>query len=307
MKQVIGGNGSDTTSAVVAYLAANRQLQLRDLYLVGELEDPAALWLTNHESPLVWSAWGTFLPTKIKRGTVSSKFGLEVSSLDVTWTPNLTAFTSSLASASPYQLAQIGFYDNRKVLIWRCYMPSRGDANTLGASELFGGRIASTEIARGSIKWKVNSFLDVVNQKIPPNVIETTNTLASFQGAKPPPGISTIPQFNVVAGSTASVLILDCTAPSAHQIFPRNAFNRGYVCFNSPAGNTLGGAFGIIGANQSVLIGGVHYNQIQLYSALPWPPTPGVDTCFISAAFPLNQADGEYEGFPYVPQPQQGA
>jgi Uncharacterized conserved protein (DUF2163) len=307
VKTVTGGNGSDTTAAVQAWLAANRSLMLRNLYLIGELEDPAALWLTDHESPLEWSAWGTFLPSNIKRGTVSSKIGLEVPKLTITWSPKLGSFTSSIGSASPYQLAQIGMYDNWKVRVWRCFMPTPGDANTFGACELFGGRIGATTIARGKIEWQVTSFLDVVNQKIPPNVIETTNTLASFKGANPPPGLSRIPQFNVISGSTSTVLLLDCTFPTAHQIFPSQSLNRGYLVFNGGAGATLAGVFRPIGANQNVLVGGVHYNQVQIYDALPWPPTPGVDTCFVSAAFPLNQADGDYFGFPYVPDPETAA
>lgn len=305
MKQVIGGDGSDTTAAVKAWLAANRSLALANLYLIGELEDPAALWLTDYESPLTWSPWGTFNPSVIKRGTVSSKVGLEVSALGLTWSPKPGSFTSTIGSASPYQLAPLGFYDNQKVRIWRCFLPSRGDANTFGACELFGGRIADTELSRGKIKWTVNSFLDVVNQKVPPNVIEITNTLAGYKGATPPPGLSRIPQFNVIAGSTPTNLILDCTFPTAHQIFAQNILSRGYLVFNGGAGATLPGVFSAIGTNQDILVSGIHYNQVILYTPLPWPPTPGVDTCFIAAPFPLNQADGSYFGFPYVPAPEQ--
>lgn len=305
MKQVIAGDGTDSTSRALGYLRTRNQLWLADLVLVGELEDPLALWLTDWESPLRWTPKGTFQPARLKRGTVSTKIGCEVSALDLEYSPRLPAsFAASVAAASPYQLAQAGFYDNWKVRVWRTIMPTPGDADTIGAYELFGGRIGSTEIARGKIKWNITSFLDVVNQKIPPNVIENTSTLASFKGATPPPGLSRIPQFNVIDGSTNDVLILDCTFPSAHQIFPTNAFNRGYVVFNDTPGATLPRFFGIIGANKNVIIGGVHYNQVQIYNALPWPPTPGQDTCFISAAFPLNQADGDFYGFPYVPAPE---
>lgn len=315
MKKVIAGDGTDSTQRALGYLLQRNQLSLANLYLIGEIEDPMSLWLTDWESPLRWSALadsaptrrGVFLPARISRGTVESKIGFEVSALELDWSPDVPAtFSSSIGSASPHQLAQAGFYDNWKVRVWRTIMPTPGDADTMGAWALFGGRIGKTEIARGKIKWTVNSFLDVVNQKIPPNVIENTSTLASFKGATPPPGISRIPQFNVIAGSTDDVLILDCTFPSAHQIFPTNAFNRGYVVFNDIPGATLARVFGIIGANQQTIIGGVHYNEIQLYADLPWPPTPGADTCFISAAFPLNQADGSYFGFPYVPAPEQG-
>lgn len=291
----------------MAYLAAHRSLRQANLYLIGELEDPSALWLTDYETDLLWPVWGKFKggqPAVIKRGPVKCRFGLEVSTLDLTWSPPPASFTQSISTASPYQLAMLGFYDNWKVRVWRTLMPSPGDANTFGAYELFGGRIGDSEVTRGSIKWTVNSFLDVVNQKVPPNVIEATNTLAGYKAFTPPPGLSRIPQFNIVAPVTTTVLYLDCTFPTAHQLFPTNAFNRGFLVFNSGAGATLGGMFAPIGASAVVNVGGTNYNQVQLYTALPWPPTPGVDTCFISAAFPLNQPDGSYYGFRYVPEPE---
>lgn len=45
------------------------------------------------------------------------------------------------------------------------------------------------------------------------------------------------------------------------------------------------------------------YNSFRLYSELPWPPAIG-DPFYVSAAFPLNQDDGEYVGFPFVPAPE---
>src|SRR5579862_4133417 len=151
MRSVIGGNGLDTTAATVTYLTSNAKLWLKNLYLIGESDDPTALFMTDYEAPLTWSPFGTFLPATIKRGTVGTKVGLEVSSLDITWTPKNSAFTQSIATANPRQLAQQGFYDNKKFRAWTVYMPTPGDANTLGASELFGGYISGVEVGRADI------------------------------------------------------------------------------------------------------------------------------------------------------------
>jgi Uncharacterized conserved protein (DUF2163) len=310
MRKVTGGNGTDTTAAVATWLAAGNEFRLANLYLIGEPEDPMAVWLTDYEAPLLWPVWGTFQPAVISRGTVTSKIGLEVASLDVTWTPKQpAAFTQSVSTASPYQLAQLGYYDNWRVRLWTVYMPMPGDANTYGCSELFGGRVADTTVERGAIKFTVNSFLDVVNQYVPTNVIELTNTLASYTAATPPKGFSHIPQFNVVQGDSPTEVIGDMTYPNLHSILNANVCQHGYLVFNSGPGATLGGVWASIQQNIKITLPGGYnqpnsdYNQFILYTPLPWAPTPGVDTFYVSGQAPIDQSDGSYFGFPYVPNP----
>lgn len=311
MRKVLSGSGADTTSAVQQFLAANRQFYQANLYLIGEPEDPFAQWLTDWEAPLSYPLWsqasptGFFNPGVISRSTISSKVGLEVTGTDIIWRPKNQTLTSSNASASPLQLAQTPFYDNWRVRIWRTIMPTPGDANTFGAYELFGGYVAACDVDRQQIKMSVNSLLYVVNEKVPTNIIELTSTLSGFTGATPPPPLTVIPKFNVIVGSTPTMLILDAVYPTPGQIFADGLFQRGFVAFNAGAGATLEGAWSIIRDNGLLTIGGINHNVVYLYNALSWAPTPGVDTCIISGAAPINQADGDYEGFPYVPNPQQ--
>jgi hypothetical protein len=309
VRKFTGGDGSDTTSAVIAYLAANRQLILADLYLIGELEDPSAVWLTNWDSPLSWPAWGTFKPAAVKRGQVTSQIGLKVDSLDVTWSPKLTAFGTSVATANPYQLAQTGFYDNKTVRLWRCVMPTPGDANTFGATPWFGGRVADTEISRGSIKFTVNSFLDVVNQKIPPNVIEASNLLAEYSGNVPVLADveTTIPTFTVVAPSNANVILGQCLGPHSGKIYDTNKFANptGFMVFLK--GSSLAGYWSPIASNSNYDAGGgTHYNQFQVFGSFPFAPSPG-DDFYVSTQLPNDFATasslGVFQGFPFVPDP----
>jgi len=304
MRKVISGNGTDTTATVAAYLQSSKEIRLANLYLIGEADDPAAIWLTDYESPLAWPIWGTFLPGVIKRGTVTTKVGLEVSTLDLTWSPGNVTFTQSVATASPYQLAQLGYYDNWKVRCWTVYMPTPGDANTFGASELFGGFIGNSKVDQGKIVFRLDSFLRVVNEYVPTNVIELLNTAAAYAGPTPPAGFSEIPQFDVIAGGSNNVVIGACTTPSAGHVFDTDAFKQGFLVFNDGPGATLGRVWAAIQHNILITVGGTDYNQFQLYNSLPWPPTPGVDTFYVSAACPINQADGTYVGFPYVPSPE---
>ncbi len=304
MRKVTGGDGSDTTAAVKTYLCDHHQYIMANLILIGDPEDPRSVWLTDWESPLVYSIWGTFCPDVIRRGQVSSKIGFEVATLTLDWSPkNPGPVTVNIDTANPYQLAQIGMYDNLPVRVWSVYMPTPGDANTFGASELFGGRISNVTVERGTIHFEVTSFLDVVNLNVPTNVIELTNTLAAYKGATPPPGLSAIPQFQLFTGSTQTRILAREVTPNANQIFADNILRAGFMVFNRGAGQTLGGVWAGIYANRSTVVSGGAVNEIILYTPLPWPPVPAVDTCYVSAAFPVNQADGDYRGFPYVPSP----
>lgn len=316
MKTVIGGNGTDTTAQVVAWFAAQRAITLAQLYLIGEPDHPQSIWLTDWESPLAWPIVGTFQPAVIKRGRIASKLGLEVQSLDVTWGARNKSVGNTIRTANPYQLARMGFYDNWPVRIWTCYMPAPGDAVTFGCSEAFGGRIAKASIGQNGIVFQVKSFLDVLGQMVPTNVIEVQNTLASYQGAVPPAGYSQVPRFTVVDGSSPNVIVGYQVSPNPGGLLHTNSVRGGFLVFDTIApnpdanppvlGSTLDGRWSAISQNSSVNTGGSgggggQYNQFQLYSPMPWPPTSGRDSFFVSAASPINKADGSYYGFPYVP------
>ena len=306
MKQVLNGFNVNTTALVLAWLQGQGPFYLTELFQIGDFDNPNALLLTSWASPLLWTQHGTFLNATIERDKVDMKIGLEVATLDVKWTPPYQAYTKSLATAGAYQRAAIGDYKDWPLRVWTCYMPTPGDADTYGCSELFGGRIGPTKVERGAITFTVNSFLDIINNDIPAQVVEITNPLAATAGATPPSGLSQVPQFGIVVGSTANMLICDCTSPTPHQIFDDDVLRNGFLVFNSGAGATLGRQWSGIQSNKKLTISGVDYNQIQLYKLLPFAPTPGGDTIYVSAAAPINLADGNYQGFPYVPDPESG-
>lgn len=297
MRKVWGTNGEDNTAAAFAWLKVNRVIEgLPHLYLIGEIGDPNAIWATDYSRALTWGP-GTFPPAVISRGSITTKIGLDVATLDLTYSPANRIITQDTRTTSPLHLAQHGFYDSPpwRVRIWRVIMSTPGDCNTFGAYELFGGRIANSAVDRLKVVWKVNSWLDVLNQKVPSNVIENTNVLASYAGAHPPSGFSTIPRFSVAADSDETVLILDCTSSAGH-IFDENVFAGGWMMFDfASAGSpneTLGGFWSIVGGNKDFIDGlGYHHNRVQLYTPLIFPPTPGADTCFVSAPFPVDASD----------------
>lgn len=308
MRQCINGAGSDTTAAVQSYLMGTVNPLIRHLYLIGEPGDPNAIYLTDHEAPVIYSPWGTFKPAVVSKGNVTTKVGLEVQKTTVTWTPGNLQTGNTITTANPLQLARIHFYDNWPVRIWKCFMPTPGDANTLGACEWFGGRIGNCTVGRNQIEFNVSSFLDVVTQKLPPNVIESTSTLAGYTAATIPAGDASQPTFQIFAGTTTISIIADCLGPTANKIYSGNLFVAGYMVFLPGAGSTLAGVWSAIGGNGKFTDGnGNDHSIFSIYSPLPWAPTPGVDTFYVSTAAPINSTDPDYYGFGFVPQPTAAA
>ena len=309
MRQTIGGDGSDTTAATQAYLAATDKPIIRDLIIIGPPENPNALYLTTHEAPVLYRPYGTFRPAVVSRDMVECKIGLDAQSLAITWSPGASAqssATANTATMNPYQLAAQHFYDNWPVLILRCFMPTPGDAETLGCAVWYGGRVHTAKPQRNKITFSTKSYMDVLTQKVPSAVVETTNTLASTGAVTLPTGDPSIPVFSCIRPSSNNYIVADCTAPSAGKIYSGNLFAGGYMVFLSGPGATLAGAWSAIGQNGAWTDGdGNRHSEFTLYSPLPWPPTPGVDTFYVSKVAPLNLGEEGYYGFPYVPTSQQ--
>ena len=84
MRRVIGGNGSDTTVATQEYLNSTDKPLMRDLIIIGPPENPNALYLTNHEAPVLYRPYGLFHPAVVKRPGVETKVGLDAQALAIT-------------------------------------------------------------------------------------------------------------------------------------------------------------------------------------------------------------------------------
>ncbi len=303
MRQVIAGNGTDSTSSTQAYLQGTTSPLVRDLYVIGRPGEPNTLYLTNHEAPLLYTPYGQFNPAVVSRDKVVAKVGLESSEMAITWAPGNQVATSSTATASPQQLAQLHFYDNWPVLILRCFMPTPGDANTLGCTVWWGGRVHTAQVKRNSLIFKCKDYLDTLTQKVPSAVVEVTNTLASSAAATLPASPAGLPVFTCESGSSENNILGACTSPSSGHIYATNEFAGGYMVFLS--GGPLAGCWSAIGQNQEYTSGITHYNQFQIYQTLPFPPTPGVDTFYVSMQAPADSTEGPNSGFPWVPTPQQ--
>src|ERR1035438_7197129 len=158
MRIVTNGNGVDTTAQVLALLKNNTSINTQDLYQIGESADPNVLYLTDYDRPLYWGMVGTFIPGVTQRDKIATKIGLEVDSIGFSYSPtNRDFITNSIQGTSPIKLAYEGYYDLKPLKIWRTFMPTDGDANSLGATPYFGGRISSSVTGRDWIKFTANS------------------------------------------------------------------------------------------------------------------------------------------------------
>jgi hypothetical protein len=308
MRTVTAGNGSDSTAATQAYLASTPSPLVRDLIIIGPPDSPSAIYMTDHEAPLVYSIYGRPFPTAVvKRDRVTAKIGLDSNTLSITWSPSNQTATVNTATASPFQKAAQHFYDNWPVLVLRCFMPTAGDANTLGCAIWFGGRVNTCSVKRNQLVFNCRDYLDVVKEKVPTTVIESTNTLASTAAVTLPTSPAGLPLFACFTGSSETQVIADCTSPDADNIYAGNIFAGGYMVFLSGAGATLAGFWTAIAGNGEYTDGdGNHHSIFSVYQPLPWPPTPTVDTFYVSMQAPADISESAINSsFPYVPAPQQ--
>lgn len=314
MKQVYSGTGVNTTANVLSYLHNTTSPMIRNLYIIGRPENPYAIFLTDHEAPVTYNLYPQkkFAPAVVTRGDISCKIGLDAQSMTLTWSPGPGPYSNTaIATADPKYLAQQGYFDSWPVLNLWAFMPTPGDVNTLGCTVGWGGVISQTTVDRKQITFEVESLLYALDQKVPTNVIEIANQLASYQGAAPPVGFTTVPQFTTFTGSTDTVIYGDVLPPyGTNHIFTTHVFQRGYIYFIDGPGATLANVWSAVADNSEFTDGhSNNHNQFTLYTPLPWPPTPWTgssgDQFIVSATNPINQADGNYYGFPYVPAPVQ--
>lgn len=308
MRAFISGSGSDSTAAVQAYLAAHRALHMADLYVISTAPSFQGQYLgqtfllTDYPSSLVWGHRGTFLPAVIERGQVQSKIGLAVDTLSVTWSPQDSDVLATDGSGNTLLSAIAGLgagvFDNGTVEVWRCVMPTIGDANTLGACLLFSGRIGNIEPDRLKALMTVMSRLEVLNEMVPTNLVEPTNIIAQYTTGQVLNGGPA--SFALVAGSTAQILYADPVSAPGGYTPTNDLWTDGYVVMSSPG--KLGGTYRSV---RSQIYGSHHV--FYLYEPLPFAPQVG-DT-FAAFVFVPPDQDGagtqgsDFEAFPYVPSP----
>lgn len=200
-------------------------------------------YLSQHVgSPLQpTSGKGIFFPQRIERSGIESKVGFDVAtmnveiffsdSLDSTNDAGiqLTGAAQEELSVPPYrdaftmqsdrltvletmkQASWNGELDQAYFFVYRAFMPTPGDADSIGVMQLFTGTIKEVRASRLSVKFQVGALTDMLTTtQTPTQLIE--NGDRSGQLFIP---VSTIPQLSctVQPGSTRTILIGDGGPP----------------------------------------------------------------------------------------------
>ena len=287
MRSFINGSGTDVTSAVISYLAANRVFYAAELVqlqtaIQGEAWSQNIL-MTLFDRPLTWSHIGTFVPGRWSRGEIESKVGLDTVSMDLDWylrDSDVFFNTTGGINITQLQAFERGLWDNGLVNVFRTVMPTVGDANSYGAMQVFGGRIGEvSKLTRTGVTLKVNSPLELLDLYVPTNLIEATNLQCQYGIGQPPAGLSALPVFTVAAGSTPGLLLGNCVSPNNGQVFAADTFDFGYIQFNS--GTSLGKIFRSVWFSEPQS----GHNAFYFYDPLPWMPVVGEHfTAYVPAA-----------------------
>jgi Uncharacterized conserved protein (DUF2163) len=210
----------------------------------GLSTSPAALpaRVCDASSPLTY-AGDVYAPANLKNDGFKSKIGLDVDSLQLSWTfrgdePMVTDPDTGAIILTMLQGFQQGLWAGVWVKWWRVYMPTFGDCDSLGAVRMFRGRIGPVEVDRLTAKITVNSVTEMFNRQVPQQLIEANNRSGQV-GPGLPPDLDADPThwtyFECVTGhgGTMQKIVAQQTAPTADEVYAPGTFDLGYLLFQA--------------------------------------------------------------------------
>lgn len=310
------------TAALISYLDTNDDVVVADLWTVS-IVGGAVLRLIDYPlssvtipaanfpgSPLNYAASGnqTFLRgPKIGRSKVSTKIGLEPSELDMEVYAGASDFIGDLTWQ---QFEQVGGFDGSIVELDRFFMPIGSDgiagplSTSLGAIVWFYGKVADVEISRTTVKIKVKSFINLLQQQQMPRRIFQAGCNHIY-GA-PMCGYDRVNGKNASGTPTGVGAITVTAQPGSTQVvieFPAIL----------PSYYGQGTCTGVSGANANISRGVLIVNgaAITLTRQFPYPISagdtfqllPGCDHTISTCENVMNNLPN-YGGYPYIPPPE---
>lgn len=330
MRKVINGAGVDTTNLVLTLLQSGQPLFITDLFEISTAPyqntgTPSAIrgfFVSPRDFPLVnrqvidpgTGTPATFMPSVIERTQLSFELGLDTKSVQVKWSPDPSlqyAFGLNLSGVTPttgnlYWQFQRGGFDNGCMRIWRAFMPSDGDADTLGLAQLFIGRIADVTAGSDQIEITANTFSEIFDQQVPRYLIEAaqrSNQLSKLSegnsfGVSPGDGDSAASTLN-----SATVTAFVATHPHTNFLFPDHSLAGNYAVYAGVGLREIADNWNDGVKNYLVFYKG----QADLKMPYPAPPQQIVLWGSLSPAATAAPIGGGYiflPGFPFIPRPE---
>lgn len=222
------------TAPEVQALIATRNFMRADVYIFN-LNGGGTLYYGGHDRDISFNgnvypcggATGPYFDRKSNKAKLHQKYGVQTDTLVVDVLPG-----SATVFGAPFiQACTSGQFDAALVTVYRVYMDLTG--KVIGGRRVFDGRVAEVDAGRSIVTFTLNSYLELLNQMFPRNVIQPgclNNVYDPLCGANPADF-----QVNgtVGGGSTSSSIVATLTLPIA------GYFNQGKVVFTSGVLNGL--------------------------------------------------------------------
>lgn len=273
---------------VLAYLQANNQFCLADLYTVTLVGGYVARY-TSAETDLtvggnVFKGQDIF----ITRNKVRTMIGVEVDTLDL----EISAQRSHLLNGTPWlQALRAGAMDGATVKLERLFTPSFG-SDQMATFVEFLGKVADMEIGRTGARVRVNSWLDVLNIQMPRNMFQAGCLNTLYDGACALSKAAYAVNGTVTGGNTSSI--------TTNLTQADDYFSLGTITFTSGVNN------GVTRSIKKHASGALSF-ALPLVSAPVAGDTftayPGCDKTMSTCSAKFNNLNN-LRGFPFVPAPE---
>ena len=283
------------SGGLIAYLPLVDAVYVADLLTITLANGGGTVRLTTYDVDLiVGGATYSSGPTLYRRDAITVAVGLVAEPIRVTISPA----SAALVAGVPWALAvQSGVFDGARVAVEKILMPSPGDT-TLGAVNLFTGRVAQVEADRATVELTCTSDVELLEAPFPRNVYQPTCAHTLYDA-----GCALNKAFftygsTVRAGSTAKILN-ETTLTD-----PTGWYNLGTVTMTS------GALTGQIRPVKAYTSGSP--STIELLRPFPTAPAPG-DTMDVAPGCDKRQGTcdtkftniGRFRGEPFIPVPEQ--
>ena len=282
--------------ALIAFLAANSQFLMADLYRIT-LQTGQIYYWTDADLNLTYG--GQVYTTTVdqgsqpilERGEIRMARGLEVSTMDLTI---YSGDTATLLGVDITLAAHNGALDNASVLVTRIVMPTWGDTVTLGGTIMFDGTVAAADIGSTEIVLHVASKLQDMAAMMP-RTLFTPQCANSFGDASCGISLASLTVAKTIAaGSTTTTLLGASGAASGY-------YQNGVVTFTS-------------GLNTGTMVAVSGYDGTTLSLVVPLPNVPQVGDTFTvypgcartTAACAAYGNSTRFRGCPFVPAAETG-
>lgn len=325
MRSYVDSAGSDSTAAVVAFLATATTIYQYDLFwmryfwsggaALTSFKDiflslgSTALSITNVQSGpsgQLTNVSAVYLPAIMDRGDFEYDISLDAKTTEIRWYLDDSDVLPSYSPLDIKTAIHYGYLDGSYVWMHRAIFDNdpRLGGVLLGTTPMWRGIMRGGTLDQGVAKFTVSNFMEIFQDtQIPTQLIQPGARIPPFMPAGSP-NITVLTGYN---SATSTPLDLHFTGPAL-----ANGFLRDYYMSNT--GAVVSGTTPVLFGNglpqpwffalrDNITSGGT----LHVYPYEPIYPVNMIpSTAFAFGQFPVQAVAGFANGFPYVPAPEIG-